>query len=45
MTYTKVEYTCIKCQVTIRGESGDPQEAPWLYCPDCGKRMDYDVDR
>lgn len=39
-----VEYSCDSCEVSVAGESWDPQEAPELYCPDCGDKMDLEVD-
>lgn len=39
-----VSFSCDACGVMIPGTAGDPQEAPRLYCPECGEQMQYDVD-
>lgn len=41
---SKVEYSCEECGLKIKGHSGDPQEAPWLYCPQCDEEMELEVD-
>lgn len=43
-TYSGVVYTCDACDVEIRGHSSDPQEAPWLYCPECNEEMGLEVN-
>lgn len=40
----EVEYFCEACDIVIDGISGDPQEAPRLYCPICGDKMMFDID-
>lgn len=42
--YDTLTYSCESCDVEIQGHSGDPQEAPWLYCPECGAEMELEVD-
>lgn len=39
--YETVSYECDNCGLLIKGHSGDPQEAPWLYCPNCDEEMNY----
>lgn len=41
---TEVCYECEDCGILIIGYSGDPQEAPWLYCPKCEEEMGYAVE-
>lgn len=40
-----VSYHCLDCDVTIDGESRDPQEAPHLYCPECGDELEFHVPK
>lgn len=44
MSYSEVVYTCDVCNIEIRGHSADPQEAPWLNCPECGEELDLEVN-
>jgi len=42
--YTTVSYECDECSFFIEGHSGDPQESPWLYCPECGQELHYAIE-
>lgn len=41
--YTTLSYECDECGLLIKGHSGDIQEAPWLYCPECDEEMNFAV--
>lgn len=37
-------YTCSKCRESYVLVEGTPKENLWHYCPNCGAKMDGDVD-
>ena len=39
----KIKFTCESCDVTIRGETWDIQESPWLYCPACDEELELQL--